>query len=322
MRIGLAFDLQSDPSDERQAEFDPPPLLDAIEAALASLGHSVLRLGNAEALLEAPAAARSADLVFNLAEGIGARSREAWVPALLELWGIPFVGSGSRTQLLALDKVTTKRLAVSSGVATPAWRVLASPEETPLAEALRFPVIVKPRYEGSGIGIDPHAVVHSLEGLRRRVEWLVSRFHQPALVEEFVPFGELTVFLIGNNPAANLPVIQRPLDAASRLAWHVSRAADGAPWLCPVDMTPALEAAAADAAQRVFEALGCRDMARADFRVDEQGGLYFLEINPLPSFDPEGTIGLAAECMGTTYAALIGRIVDAAAERIERCKIP
>ena len=89
-----------------------------------------------------------------------------------------------------------------------------------------------------------------------------------------------------------------------------------APWLCPLDLTPALDAAARQAAVAGFEALRCRDMARVDFRVDEQGRLYFLEINPLPSFAPDGSLGLLAEYLGTTYAALVGRIVEVAIQRL------
>ena len=90
-------------------------------------------------------------------------------------------------------------------------------------------------------------------------------------------------------------------------------------------MTQSLDRAAGDAACRVFEAIGCSDMARVDFRVDEHQTLYFLEINPLPSFDPEGSVGLLAEYLQVPYAALIGRILEAAAERIKeqgRCLLP
>ena len=92
--------------------------------------------------------------------------------------------------------------------------------------------------------------------------------------------------------------------------------APGAPtWLSPVELTPELDARARLAAAAVFQALRCRDMARVDFRVDEQGRLYFLEINPLPSFDPSGSLGLLAEYLGTTYAQLVGRILQAAVDR-------
>ncbi len=317
MHIGLVFDLQSDPTQAWQAEFDPPATIAALETALSSLGHRVSLLGNADALLADPALARQVDLVFNIAEGSRGRCREAQAPLLLEHWGIPFVGSDALTQALALDKVMAKRLAASSGVETPAWRVIESLSNIGVANALGFPLIVKPRYEGSGMGIDPGAVVRDTESLRHRVEWVLERFRQPALVERFISFGELTVFLIGNAPVRSLPVIQRPLDPASRLSCHVAGKAAAAAWLSPLDLTQDLEKKASQAAMRVFETLACRDMARADFRGDESGNVYFLEINPLPSFDPQGSIGLLAECMGATYAGLIGQILEAAVCRLD-----
>ena len=315
MRIGLTYDLQTDPADERQAEFDPPRTLDALEAALRQLGHTVIRLGDATELLAASARLRDVDLVWNLAEGDGGRCREAWVPTLLELWGVPFVGSDALALAIGLDKLLCKQLARSSGVVTPRWVEICDPNCLDGVEALRFPLIIKPRYEGSGLGVDAQALVHDLPSLRRRARWAIERFAQPCLAEEFVAFGELTVLLIGNQPPVALPVVQRPLDAASRLACHVARQGDGATWIAPLELTPALEHAARGAAVAMFELLGCRDMARVDFRVDQDGQPFFLEINPLPSFDPEGTLGLLAESLGTTYTHLVGRILEAAGRR-------
>ena len=165
------------------------------------------------------------------------------------------------------------------------------------------------------MGIDRGAVVHDLESLRRRVAWALERFHQSCVVEQFIPFGELTVLVIGNTPPQPLPVIQRPLDPTSRLSCHVDRSGSST-WLSPVELTPTLEAQATTMAITMFHALSCHDMARIDLRVDEQGLLYFLEINPLPSFDPEGSFGLLAEHQGITYAQLIGRILSAALTRL------
>ncbi len=311
MRIGLTYDLQIDPDDPRQAEFDPPAVLAALEEALRQLGHEPVRLGNAIQLLDAPRRLEDVALVFNIAEGAVGRCREAWVPMLLEHWGVPFVGSGSAAQALGLDKVMSKRIAQASGVATPRWWVVDRLEAVPAPAA--FPVIVKPRYEGSGLGIDPGAIAADQRALQQRIAWTLARFQQPCVVEAFIPFGELTIFLIGNGPPEALPAIQRPLDPATRLSSHVVPGA--AAWLSPVELTSELDARAGLAAVAVFEALRCRDMARVDFRVDEQGRLFFLEINPLPSFDPAGSLGLLAEYLGTTYAQLIGRILEAAVHR-------
>ena len=317
MRVGLTYDLQTNPADWRQAEFDPPRTIETLCGALAELGHDVLRVGGAEALLRAGALLRDVDLVLNIAEGSHGRCREAWVPTVLELFDVPSVGSDALALCLGLDKVVTKQLAQASGVATPRWVAIRHPDELPDPLGLRFPVIVKPRDEGSGIGIDPGAVVCDARALKRRVRWLAQQLGPSILIEEFVAFGELTVCLIGNDPPTAYPAIQRPVDPISRLSCHVAQAPDPA-WEAPLCLTKELEHRVGSMALTMFEVLGCRDMARVDFRVDEALQPWFLEINPLPSFDPEGSFGLLAACLQTSYANLIGRIIEAARARLER----
>lgn len=317
MHLGLTFDLQTDPSDWRQAEFDPLPTVQALQRSLESLGHHVTLLGSA---LDVARGGRErccdVDLVFNIAEGAHGRCREAWAPMVLELFGVPYVGSDPLALAVGLDKVMTKRLAAAHGLRTPAWLCVDRPQALPDPLPLAFPVIVKPRYEGSGIGIDPSSVVRDAAALQARVAWACERFAQPVLVEEFIEHGELTVCIIGNDPPRVLPAIQRPLDPVSRLSCHVAGRASGQGTLAPLELDQRLESQAQEAALTLFDALGCRDMARADFRVDGQGHVYFLEINPLPSFDPEGTIGLLAEHLGCRYADLIGEVLEAALIRL------
>lgn len=314
MRIGVTFDLKTDPADERQAEFDPPETIAAVSDALHALGHQVVRLGSAHNLVRAPWRLHEVELVFNLAEGSHGRCREAWVPTILELSGVRYVGSDPLTLMLGLDKLVCKRLAHASDVPTPRWICLEHPRMLPAVIPLPFPLMVKPRWEGSGRGIDAGAVVDTHDALVQRVRWLVDRCRQPLVIEEFIAEGELTVCVIGNDPPHAYPAIQRPLDHATRLSCHVVSppplAGDA-----PLILDEALDARAREMALTMFKLLGCRDMARVDLRVDRDGRLYFLEINPLPSFDPTGSFGLLAEHLGTTYTTLIGRILEAALER-------
>ena len=167
------------------------------------------------------------------------------------------------------------------------------------------------------MGIDPSAVVSDPDALGERVKGLFRRFPQPVLIEEFIPFGEVTVFLIGNDPPRALPVIQRCLDSGSRLSAHVGdKPVKETAVLCPLELTEDLEAQAQRMALTLYHTLGCRDMARVDLRVSEVGEVFFLEINPLPSFDPEGSLGLLAEHLGTTYTNLVGEILQAALLRL------
>ena len=318
MRIGLTFDIQDHPASEAQAEFDRPETLAALTRALALHGHEVVPLGSALRLLDAPARARGVDLVFNIAEGAGMRCREAWVPVILEQLGVPYVGSGPSALAIGLDKVMCKRLAAASGVRTPRWISVEPPTASLDVSELRFPLIVKPRWEGSAMGIDAGAVVRDLESLHERLRAMAGRWNEPLLVEEFIPHGELTVCVIGNDPPTAHPAIQRPIEPASRLGYHVVERGgrETLPWEAPVELTPELDAEARRAALTIFEAIGCRDMGRVDFRVDAAGRLFFLEINPLPSLDPEGSIGLLAEYLGLRYADLIQQIVSAACRRL------
>lgn len=332
MRIGLTYDLKIDPSDERQAEYDSPETLKALEDALRVVGHDGVRLGNAQNLLKAPEKLKEVEFVFNIAEGKATRCREAWVPLLLELYDVSCVGSDALTLSMGLDKVLCKQLAQASGVSTPAWISVRRPDALPSKIPFAFPVIVKPRYGGSGMGLDRGAVVHDMPTLSKRVREVWDRFHQDMLVESFVAYGELTVFLIGNHPPRVLPVIQRPLDPESRLAFHIvdgaarwkrqptAKRSDDPQGLCPLDLTESMEEAASQMALTMFHALGCYDMARVDLRVDSQGQLFFLEINPLPSFDPNGSLGLLAEYLGRSYASLIDEIIQAALMRINCAK--
>ncbi len=314
MRLGLTYNLQTDPTDPRQAECDPPRVVDAVRQALSTLGHEVTRLGSAEELLQMPERLHGIELVFNLAEGTHGRCREAWVPTVLERLKVPYVGSDPLALMLGLDKLACKRLAVSTSVPTPQWIMVNPGESVPSTIPLTFPMIVKPRYEGSGRAIDSGAVVYDHAALAQRVGWSINECQQPALVEQFIPFGELTVCLIGNNPVQAYPAIQRPLDPSTRLACHVVRSIPS-DMIAPLDLTDELDARARQIATTMFDVLGCHDMARVDLRVDQDGQLYFLEINPLPSFDPDGSFGLLAEYLGLRYADLIGCVVDATIRR-------
>jgi len=317
MRIGLTYDLQTRPADIRQAEFDSPTTVQALRHALEELGHDVVLLGNARELLAYPPGSIPVECVLNLAEGTHGRCREAWVPALLEVHGVPYVGSGPRALSLGLDKVMSKRLAVACGVPTPRWIVADHPDRWEGDLALSFPLIVKPRYQGSGMGIDEGAIVHDRKALIHRMRWLFAQWPEALLVEEFIPTGELTVCVLGNSPPVAYPAVQRPLDPISRLSYHVAPAARG-DGEAPLQLTDRLEAEARRLACVMFTTLGCHDLARIDFRVDQDGRLWFLEINPLPSFDPEGTFGLLAEYLGITYTQLIGRILDVACQRFSQ----
>src|SRR5215469_13589471 len=213
MKIGITYDLKTDvPAgtdlpDDFQEEYDSPATIEAIAAVLRGLGHQVEKLGDGRPLLER-LLADPPDFVFNFAEGQGVgRSREARVPAVLEMLDIPYTGSDPLTLAVTLDKDCAKRLVTSAGVAVPRSCLIHPDENAGPALAKkrssigrRFPVIVKPAWEGSSKGIRGKCLVDRPENLPAVVESLRQDHRQPVLVEEFIAGDEVTVGVVGNDP--------------------------------------------------------------------------------------------------------------------------
>src|SRR5262245_48856937 len=196
MRIGLTYDLKTDHPgngradlpDDLQEEFDSPATIEALSTVLRGLGHEVAPLGDGRELLE-KVLADPPDLVFNLAEGQGvSRSREARVPAVLEMLGVPCSGSDPLTLAATLDKDCARRLVASAGVPVPTGVVLG-PADPVTPDALAghaFPLLVKPAWEGSSKGIRGKCLVRSFPELAEVVASLRKDHRQPLLVEEFI----------------------------------------------------------------------------------------------------------------------------------------
>ncbi len=323
MIIGMTYDLKTeyvfkvgDPPDAN-AEFDHPSTIEVIENAIASLGHTVVRLGSAEQLLKKLDDVR-VDLVFNVAEGLRGRNRESQVPILLEMKGIPYVGSDGLTQALTLDKVMAKRIFLGEGIPTPRFFEVHDPGQQ-LPPDISFPLIVKPRFEGSSKGISDKSVVHNVEELRAQTQWLMTTYREPALVEEFIQGTEFTVPVVGNDPPEALPVVQISIDGRTDLGdlfYTFSRIASGAGYICPARIDAGVEKKLQELAIRVYRAVDCVDLGRVDFRIDREGSVYVLEINPLPSLSTEDVFQVICNRLGITYPQMIGRIIEAAVKRL------
>jgi len=334
LSIGLVFETfetypfhPGDPPDAH-VEYEPESTIEALESAISSLGHRPIRLGSPHALLARLAtlggrgAALGVDAALNLAEGHGSRNREAWAPVLLELAGIPTLGSDALTLSLSLDKAWANHHLAAAGVPVAPGAVFASATaalEAPLPAP--FPLFVKPRWEGTAKGIRRSSKVASRPALADEVARILRDYRQPALVEAFVPGPEFTVTLIGNDPPAALPAVQRALDRATGIGLHALEGPGRGPGPAPVAVTPGqlepgLESRLAALAIRAFEALECRDFARIDFRLDARGEPVFLEINPLPTFATDGTFAILAELEGTSLDAMLGRCLRAGLARL------
>jgi D-alanine-D-alanine ligase len=328
-RIGLVYDLlgtyPSAPGDppDIDAEYEPEATLCLLERAFRVLGHVTLRLGNAHALLArcASEAPFGVDAVLSIAEGFGSRNREAWAPILLELRGVPCLGADALSLSASLDKAWASQRVAAAGVPVPWQRSLASAGEVEsLAIPVAFPLFVKPRWEGTAKGIRATSVVADRAALAREALRVVRDYQQPALVEAFLPGPEYTVAVIGHAPPRALPVLQRALERDTRIGLHaLERRTQGSEALrfdLPGELTRELETELQALALRAFEALECRDFARADFRLDARGRPHFLELNPLPTFAADGSFGILAELEGREPEQLLAEVFGAALARI------
>ncbi len=312
MRVGLIYDVfssyewrPSDPQDA-DAEFEPMATVEALEQALLKLGHEPIRIGTAKNLLE-QLPALSIDAAVNIAEGAHSRNREAYAPILLEMAGVPFLGSDALTLSLSLDKVWTKDLAVAAGVKTPPYAVYSfnKLDEFPAPPA-SFPLFIKPRYEGSSKGITEASCVYDEAEMQHQAKQVALQYQQDALIEGYITGGgEFTVAVIGNDPPLALPALQRAVESDSGIGLHAldrrGYANADLAYKLDGDLNPELEQKMKDMALAVFQKLECLDFARVDFRVDDAGEPWFLEINPLPTFAPDGTFAILAELMGQSY---------------------
>ena len=320
--IGMTYDLKTEyvfkPGDPKDAnaEFDHPDTVGIMAESIEAAGHRVVRIGNARRLME-QLERLQVDLVFNIAEGNRGRSREAQVPVLLEMQGIPFSGSDGMTLSLTLDKLMTKKVLISEGIPTPRFFEIARPEAA-LPRDLAFPLIVKPRFEGSSKGLTDRSVVRTPEALREQADGVILTYRQPALVEEFIRGNEFTVAVIGNDPPEALPVVRIQIDGKTELGdlfYSFSRIAEGAKYIVPAGIDAGLERRLKELAIRTYRAVECRDFGRVDFRVDESGNPFVLEINPLPSFSTEDVFGVLAGHLGMTYGDMIRRLLKIALDR-------
>lgn len=325
LRVGFTYNEkrilpQTDPRTDMEAEFDAAETLDAIRGALTSLGHEVVNLEATPDLVTKLAAA-DIDIVFNIAEGLKGRNREAQIPAMLEFLDIPYTGSDPATLAVTLDKTLAKRVVRQAGVPTANFCALVTGREK-IPPLMRYPLFVKPSQEGSSKGVFGHSVVHSEAELRALAQQLIERYRQPVLVEEYLSGREFTIALLGERRLRVLPpmeiVFTKPgvqypvysyetkLDVNEQIRYEA-----------PAQVDERLRNELEQVARGAFQALGCRDLARIDLRLDRDGRVNFIECNPLPGLTPGWSdLCLIAEASGMSYRDLIGEIMTPAVRRL------
>ena len=300
-----------------------------VEEALVELGHRVelVAMGDdARSFIRRLSSLRP-DCIFNLCEGAyGSSLHEMSFPSLYELLRIPHTGSPSIALGTCLDKPRTKYILLGAGIPTPRFYVVSKLEE--LSEgSYEFPLIVKPSREDASIGISWASVVSDEQALRERVEYLLKRYRQPALVEDFIEGRELSVSLIGNYPPEVLPISEADfsrLDRRFKIRTYDSKWDRGSrdyaetPTVCPADLDEPLKGRIVELSKRAYGILGCRGYARIDFRVADPDKPYVIDVNPNPDISRDAGFARSAQEAGMTYSQLINRIVELALEPRQR----
>jgi D-alanine-D-alanine ligase len=328
------------------AELDSETNIAAYAGALRAAGHHIVGVdGNPDLFRRLKRL--KVDICFNTCEGYRGDAREAQVPAILEMMGIPYTGGKVTCLANTLDKAATKRILTACGLPTPPFQEFTHPD-LPLEKGLRFPLFVKPNREGTGIGIDSQSLVRNQRQLREKVAHILKEYGENAIVEEYIPGRDITCGLVGNLSAeqAGRPVPEMrdlPRTPGGGLDWnglHVfpisevdhsripnmdpyysyavkALSLEEYPYFCPAPIPGDLADEVVRLTLETFRVTQCLDFARVDFRLHEGENLrpYIIEINALPGVTPISDLTLCAQSEGWSYARLIQSVLEAGAKR-------
>lgn len=294
----------------------------SIQKALVKGGHQVKTfegdknfISSLEKFMPAVITGERPGLVFNLSYGIQGKGRYMHMPGILEMLGIPYIGSGPESHALALDKVLTKMILIQKGLPTPAFAVLDTPDSV-LNENLNYPLIVKPKSEAVSFGL---RIVHNEKELKEGVKVIYEKFNSPTLVEEYIEGREFNVGLLGNRDNLQaLPPLELAFGAGEQIYTFEDKTHQSGrevEKICPAHLTEEQNEKIKKLSIDTFNALGLYDSARVDFRMDKEGNLYILEVNSMASLGSASSYIYAAEKMGLNYESLMNKLVDVASER-------
>ncbi|MBI3752765.1 MAG: D-alanine--D-alanine ligase [Deltaproteobacteria bacterium] len=272
----------------------------------------------------------NADVVFNLCEGaMGKSAFEMNVAALLELFRFRFTGSGALTLGVALHKARAKAILAYYGIPTAKFFVISdlNSQLSTLGSQLSFPLIVKPVCEDASIGIDKDAVVKNMASLKKRVDYVIKNYKQPAIIEEYINGREFNIAVMGNHRPKTLPVSEIDFSQLSEnnpkiCTYEAKWVTDSpiylkTPPVCPADISEELAQELCGIALKAYSVLGCRDYARVDMRMGEDGIPKLLEVNPNPDISPDAGFARSAAADGLGYSQLILEIVMMAHNRYQ-----
>jgi D-alanine-D-alanine ligase len=327
MRIGLTYDLRAEYlamgyGEKETAEFDREETIEELEKAIRALGAETDRIGHGRRLVERLAKGDRWDLVFNIAEGLRGSGREAQVPAILDLYEIPYTFSDPLVMALTLHKGMTKHVVRDAGIATPDFAVVETEAD---AAAIRIepPYFIKPVAEGTSKGITSKSVVKERARLWPLCASLLEDFKQPVIVEEFLPGREFTVGVIGTGADAEaIGTLEMGLKPGAENDVYSYVNKEHCEELVEYILVRPGDDPQVRETQRVavaaWRVLGCRDAGRVDIRCDARGTPQFLEANPLAGLHPtHSDLPILCSKLGIPYVKLIDRILRSAQARLK-----
>jgi D-alanine-D-alanine ligase len=300
-----------------------------IQSALRALGYetSIFNMSDDLDRFLAYLKAMQPDIIFNMVESLGDNAiHEMHVAGIYELLGISYTGSGPWTLGTCLNKARTKESLLYNRIPTAKFLLVESADDLKESDfELSFPIIVKPSAEDASVGIDNNSIVNTFAELKERVGFIVKKFQEAALVEEYIEGRELNVAIIGNDPPVVLPISEidfsgLPADYPKIVTYDAkwmdgTKEFEGTKGICPSPLPADVEKEVKDVALRAYKLMGCRDYARVDIRLSKQMKPFVLEVNPNPDLSDDAGYFRSAKTSGMTYADAIGKIVGFAVER-------
>ena len=274
----------------------------AISAACKELGHDVLDLDPQFDVRLLVSDLLTVDLVFN---GLhGGDGENGVIPGFLQSLGVKYTGSKTEASAICMDKRISKALVHRKDLLTPNWVSLANNDPLPLVGDMVFPVVIKPNDQGSTIGL---TVVKDESELDDAIE-LARKFANVVLIEEFIVGKEITVTVIGDKA---YPIVE--IVPSHGLYDYECKYNQGmTEYFCPANIDKDLTKAIQESALKIHKLLGCRHYSRADFRLDENGKAWFLELNTLPGMTETSLVPKAAKASGLSFPELIQTIINEA----------
>ena len=336
MNIAFLYNVRRhypDPKDSRsqlEADFDDPKTIKVMISHFKSIASNVYPIeADEKAYLKLYRLKNKIDLVFNYAEGIFGKDREAQIPAMLEMLKIPYTGSSPLTCAIVLNKVRTKEVLKNYHVPVLDQCVF---ENTDLSNFnLKFPVIVKPVSEGSSAGITKKSVINNIADLKKQVNYLIKSFNEPAMAEPFLTGREFSIAMIGNPPVI-LPIIEPnhkllpknylPFDSLE-VKWYFEEEGHADYLVCPADISNQFKRKIEKICLASWKALNIFDYCRVDIKCDDKNNPYVLEVNSPPGMiPPEASMAsyfpLAARTAGIDYKNLLKEIIETALKRYKK----